>query len=243
MSARNELKLNVMKINLVYNILVLLLIGIGLTYPVNLLVGLSESRFLKYLIFYVILFACSFILLLTRHARRRDLIDASKFSLVLSLFLLVDIVLFRVFFEPFDAVRGSALVMSWFLLFFLIFSVARFLHEDRTKALKKLLTPYFAFCWAMLVSMMAGLVLVLAFGINIEQMEITNRFGYEFYGRMERDTQNQYYGMDEFISPFGLTLFAISPRVFSFADIPIVLTGWAYEPHLFAFIVAPSFFT
>ena len=147
--------------------------------------------------------------------------------LVLSLFLLVDIVLFRVFFEPFDAVRGSALVMSWFLLFFLIFSVARFLHEDRTKALKKLLTPYFAFCWAMLVSMMAGLVLVLAFGINIEQMEITNRFGYEFYGRMERDTQNQYYGMDEFISPFGLTLFAISPRVFSFADIPIVLTGWA----------------
>ena len=53
----------------------------------------------------------------------------------------------------------------------------------------------------MLVSMMAGLVSVLAFGLNIEQMEITNRFGYEFYGRMERDTQNQYYGMDEFISP------------------------------------------
>ena len=85
-------------------------------------------------------------------------------------------------------------------------------------------------------------LIVMLFSLDLDAFKINNSFGYEFYGRQERNYENEYAGLNEFFSPFGITLFSISPRTFFLGNIPIVLNRWAYEPHLLSFFYAPSLF-
>lgn len=225
-----------------YGIYTLLFLGLGLLYPVNVLLGFYESKFVKYSIFYFSI-ACVFILLLlSKNIRKSDLIFASKITAPISIFLVADLLFYRSFVDPYDAIRGFAIVASWWLISVALSAVYRKHRGTPSEKLKFLLRPYFITCSLMAFFALVGIAVIFIVGINHVDFQISYRFGYEFYGRMERNIENEYNGYSEFFSPYGLTLFSISPRVFSFSGLPVVINGWAYEPHLFAFFFAPSIF-
>ena len=217
-------------------------LGLGLLYPTNILIGFPESKFIKYAIFYFLTSAVVFLLLVSGKLRRSHLENGARFVALFGFCLLIDIYLYRSYVDPFDAIRGGAILLSWWLIYVGISSIVDSKYTAADSGLTFLLAPYFLICVTMLVGVLAGTLIILVTGVDLVSFGISERFGFEFYGRMDRNIENRFKGIDEFISPYGVTLFAISPRTLTISGFPVVLNGWAYEPHLFAFFLGPSIF-
>lgn len=225
-----------------YFVYTFVFLGLGLLYPTNILIGFPESKFIKYAIFYFSTFAVVLLLLARGKVRKSHLENGSRFVAMFGFFLLIDIYFYRSYIDPFDAIRGGAIIFSWWLICVGISSTVDANHTASDSGLAFLLAPYFLICVSMLVGVLVGTFIIFVMGVDLSSFAISERFGFEFYGRMDRNIENQFKGIDEFISPYGVTLFAISPRTLAISGFPVVLNGWAYEPHLFAFFLGPSIF-
>ena len=226
-----------------YFLFMFVFLGLGLLYPVNMIMGFYSSKFMKYAIFYALLLLFYIYLISKNKTSINEFFKPLYIVLPLSFFLLIDLFFYRSFADPLDTMRAISIILSWWLMTSVIYFFYKNHPSDNVFIKNKfILAPYFYLCFLMGICAIIGVLIVMLFGLDLDAFKINSSFGYEFYGRQERNYENEYAGLNEFFSPFGITLFSISPRTFFLGNIPIVLNGWAYEPHLLSFFYAPSLF-
>ncbi len=226
-----------------YFIFVFIFLGIGLIFLPNLIIGFGESRFVKYGVFYISLVSLFLIYLFSNRVDLDRHKNSQALVLIFSLPLLVDILTYRLFTEINDSIRGFGIIVSWICIAFLFveFSRSSMGKGANPRAhLKKIISPYFYLCLLILICQFLSLFLIFL-GLDLLSYELIPRYGYEFYGRLERENEG-ILGLPEFVAPGWIALIGISERVYTFSDIPITLLGWSYEPHIAAYFLTPSIF-
>ncbi len=225
-------KLESGRISIFDNVIILLAIGLVLTYVPNIL--FPGWRYLKY-------FGVCFLLMVS-FVRDFTLIKP-KFDISFFFFLYIIIALFidiliSVVIGSETFLRAGSFIMLYALFYFFL---QRVYHsgQDPGETLKMMLKPYVYFAIFIVVT---GVVIYLLASLKIVDIEgyaIPSIYGYEY--TKEIDPSSEFFiGESYLLTPYYITILSTDSRIGPF--LPYVLTGMSYEPHISCFFVLPSFF-
>jgi hypothetical protein len=228
-----------------YNVIFIIFCGVGLLFLPNIIFGLiSAERFFKYAVFYAAIFFLALFCITRFKFSIRDNRHWLAFLALISFPFILDITLYRIFYDSYDALKGALYIISWSCMAMCLVWIYNNLFaetKDHFLTMKELLRPYVYLCLSIVLLQILIFILLLLGFLDVLDYPLEPIYGYEFYDRIDRE-RKYFQGLDEIYIPGYLSVLSISPRSLFLEDLPIVFNGWSYEPHTSTFFVTPSIF-
>ena len=228
-----------------YNIFFVIFCGVGLLFLPNIIFGFfSTERFFKYAVFYLAIFFLALFCISRFKFSIRDNRHWLSFLAFISFPFILDLTLYRIFYDSYDALKGALYVISWSSMALCLVWIYNNIFaetKDHVLTMKELLRPYVYLCIVIVFLQILTFFLLLFGVLDVLDYPLEPIYGYEFFERLERE-RKYFQGFDEMYVPGYVSVLSISPRSLFVENLPIVFNGWSYEPHTSTFFITPSIF-